>query len=190
MCRALRRRGLHALGWVYSAAGERGGGGLRKLDGHGHHGEALEEPQGCPVIVLGENVQDGASRWDKVKLFPQELSRRSSGLQQEWASSVSIWGIPSASPWQNKSSWELHVCPRRSLKQKSLSPRTPFGGKSFALAVGNLKGFGLSGFVSEPHVATQQETVPSPWPYFFFNLEPMFLKAFSLFPQTKITYQQ
>lgn len=49
---ALRRLGHRALGWVYGAAGKRGGGGLRKLDGElcRHCREALEDCQGCPVI--------------------------------------------------------------------------------------------------------------------------------------------
>lgn len=98
---ALCRLGLQALGWVYSAAGKRGGGGLRRLDGElcRHRREALEEGEGCPVVFWGEKVQGAASRWDKVKLLPQELPRNGSGLYQERASRVPIWDIPSASSW-------------------------------------------------------------------------------------------
>lgn len=73
----LCRLGLQALGWVYSAAGKRGGGGLRKVDGElcRHRREVLEERQGRPVMYFGDKVQDAASRWDTVKLFPQELPR-------------------------------------------------------------------------------------------------------------------
>ena len=158
---ALCRLGLQALGWVYSAAGKRGGGGLRKLDGEpcGHRREAVEECQGCPVVSLG-----GESPRCCFKVGQGEVV--STGTAQGRLRSAPRAGkqgphmghpisIPLVFSRQNKSSWKAHVFPRRSFKQKNLSPRTSFGGKIFTLAVGNLKGFGMRGFVSGPHVEMQ-----------------------------------
>ena len=93
---ALCRLGLQGLGWVYSAVGERGGGGLRRLHGElsRHRREALEEHQGSPVVNLGEKVQDSASRWDEVMLFPQEQLTSAPGAGKQGLQivlSTSLW---------------------------------------------------------------------------------------------------
>lgn len=155
---ALCRLGLQALGWVYSAAGKRGGGGLRKLDGelHRHRREASEECRGLPSPIFG-----GESPRCCFKVGQGEVV--STGTAQEWLRSAPRAGkqgphmghpisIPMVFSGQNKSSWKPHIFRRRNFKQKKLSSRTSFGRKIFAFAVGNLKGFGMSGFVSGPHV--------------------------------------
>ena len=63
------------------------------------------------------------------------------------------------------------------------------GGKPFALAVGRIKGFGMSGFVLGPHVEMQDAAINSPG-LIFFNLESLFFKASFRFPRPKITQQQ
>lgn len=116
---ALCRLSLQALGSVCSAAGEQGGGGLRKLGGEqaGTARRCGGSAKGAQLWCGGGKVQNAASGWDRVKLFPQELPKNGSGLRQEWSSSVLLWGIPSGFP-----AGDSTFAPEETLSRKFMVP--------------------------------------------------------------------